>query len=346
MEAGVSRVIILGGLGLFGRTVAEQLRNERIAVEIAARRAGADIIADANDAFALRSFLRSGDLVVDAAGPFQARSTALVETAIDVGCDIVDLNDSVAYAEKVLTLEPRIAAAGIRVLSGASTVSAVAAAVIRQREITNPQRVAGFLAPATRYTANAGAARSLIASVGRNVRVWRDGRLQSAEGWSEPRTFPMSRPVGSVCGRLFETADAVYLPRIWPTLREVTMHVDPNTPGLNLLLRAAGTVPGLRSLMMASMPLGTWIARKFGASAGGIGYEIEDADGNLLRSAIVAEKGSQLVAVAPAVLAARAILAGQFDYRGLVPPDRHVDPTSLIEFLRAGGITYSELESC
>ena len=41
----------------------------------------------------------------------------------------------------------------------------------------------------------------------------------------------MPGPVGLVCGRLFETADAVYLPRIWPSLREVDMVVDPNTPG-------------------------------------------------------------------------------------------------------------------
>ncbi len=337
------RVIVLGGLGLFGRTAAEQLRKLGAEVRTASRSAGADLTVDANDSVSIRAALREGDLIVDTAGPFQARSMALVEGAIEIGCDIVDLNDSLSYAERVLALEPRIAGAGIRVLSAASTVSAVAAAVVRHSRIAAPRRVTAQLAPATRYTANAGTARSLVDSVGRPVRVWRDGRMQARIGWSEPRQFPLPQPVGPVCGRLFESADALHLSRKWPTLRDVSMHVDANTPAVNLALRAAGVISGLRGILARQPRLGAWVARRFGASAGGVGYEIEDDGGRILRYAIVGRGNSHLTAVAPAVLAARAILGGQFEHHGLVPPDRHVEPAELIGFLQANGIMFTEL---
>ena len=244
LETNVRRVIVLGGLGLFGRTAAAQLRQLGVAVQTASRSAAADLQVDANDPASIRASLRAGDVVVDAAGPFYSRSTALINAAIEIGFDVIDLNDDLRYAESVLALEPQIAAAGIRVLSSASSVSAVAATIVRHSGLAAPRRVTAFLVPASRHTANAGAALSLIRSVGRPIRVFRDGRLQTCVGWSESRSFPMPRPLGTICGRLFESADAIYLPRIWPTLRDVAMYVDANTPGVNTLLRLATHIPG------------------------------------------------------------------------------------------------------
>ena len=103
-------------------------------------------------------------------------------------------NDDLGYAESVVALEPQIDAAGIRVLSSASSVSAVAAAVVRQSGIELPARVTAFLAPASRYTANVGSALSLWRSVGRPVRVLVDGQLQTRVGWTETRRFRCRRP--------------------------------------------------------------------------------------------------------------------------------------------------------
>lgn len=58
------RVVVLGGAGLFGGAAVELLR-----------RHGVDPVA------------------LDAVEPFQDRSTALVETAADVGADVVDISD-------------------------------------------------------------------------------------------------------------------------------------------------------------------------------------------------------------------------------------------------------------
>ncbi|MEX2310622.1 MAG: saccharopine dehydrogenase NADP-binding domain-containing protein [Pirellulales bacterium] len=339
----MKRIIVVGGLGQFGRTIAEQLRRRQLPVQIASRSATADLQVDANDAASIRSALRPGDLVIDAAGPFDVRSTALVEAATDLGCDVIDINDDLRYAEAILRLERRIESAGIRVLSSASTVSAVAAAVVQHSGIATPHRVTVCLVPASHHSANAGAALSLIRSLGRLVRVLRDGRLQEQIGWRESRRFQMPAPLGTVNGRLFESADVVYLPRIWPTLRDAAMYVDTNIPGVNSLLRLAARWPAARHFLERHVDLSTRIARTFGRAAGGVGYEIEDAGGRVARYAVVSDKNSFVTAVAPAVLAARAIAEGRFPRRGLVLPDRQVEPPELFAFLQAAGITICQL---
>jgi hypothetical protein len=341
--ASVKRVIVLGGLGLFGRTAAAELRRLGMSVLIASRGPNAELQLDANDRTSIRAKLRPDDLVLDAAGPFRQRSMILMEAAIEIGFDIVDINDDLTYAEQVIALETRIADARIRVLSSASSVSAVAAAVIRRSGVVAPKRVTTFLAPAARHTANSGAALSLLGSVGRPIRIYRDGHQQSARGWSESRQFKMPVPVELINGWLFESADAVYLPRIWPSLREVIMFVDTNTRFGNTMMCLAAQQPVIRRILERHVRLGTWLARKLGSRAGGIGYEIEDADHRILRWAITSSDNSYVVAVAPAVLAVRAIWEQRFPHYGLVPPDRHVEPDELCEFFQANGITLTEL---
>jgi hypothetical protein len=334
----VKGIVVLGGLGHFGRTAVETLRELGLDIKTASRRDAADIRVDANDSASMRTAIAPEDIVIDAAGPFHGRSTALIEAAIDVGFDVIDLNDDLSYAERVIELAPRIESAGIRVLNSASTVSAVAAAVIGQSGIERPRQLATFLVPASRYTANAGSALSLLRCVGDRVRVRCDGRLHDFPGWRYPRSFEMPPPLGAICGRLFESADAVHLPRIWPSLRDVAMYIDTNTAGLNALLDLAARSSAMRRFLEWSARWGTSVARILGSAAGGVGYEIEGAGGQVERYAMVGGKNSFIVAVAPAVLAAQALAEDRFAHRGLVAPDRHVEPYELFTFLKSKGI--------
>jgi NAD(P)-dependent dehydrogenase (short-subunit alcohol dehydrogenase family) len=344
LEAAVKRVVVLGGRGLFGRTIVEQLQRLGIQSLVAGRRPSTDMQIDANDMASITASLRGGDLVIDAAGPFQHRNTALVKCAIELGFNVIDINDNLKYAQQMVALELEIRAAGIRVLSSASSVSAIAATVVGRSGVESPTRVTAFLAPASRHTANAGSAISLIESVGAPIQTFCDGRLQSQLGWSEARRFTMPQPLGQVCGRLFESADSVYLPRIWPSLYEVEMYVDANTLGVNTLLRVAAQFPSLRRLLSRWISLGTRISKMIGSKIGGIGYEIEDATGKIVRFAALSAENSFVIAVAPAVLAARAIVADKFAPAGLVPPHLHAPADELWDFLRRQGIQFVEIK--
>jgi hypothetical protein len=257
-----------------------------------------------------------------------------------MGFDVVDLNDDLQYAEYVLSCAPQIAQAGIRVLCSASTVSAFAAAVMRIIGPTSPRRLTSFLMPSTRYTANAGTATSLLRTVGRPIRILTGGELRTVVGWRESRSIRLPRPLRTIRGHVFESADALWLPRICPSLQDVAMYIDANTLGANVMLTLAANSKVVRRVMQSGFRLGTWFARRFGSAAGGVAYELEGEDGRTGRFALIAEKNSYLVAIAPAVLAVQKMANDQFTEGGLVLPDRYADAREILRFLEAAGVKY------
>jgi hypothetical protein len=330
--------VVLGGLGFFGGAAAGLLRSKGAKPVLASRRPQAQLRVDAEDPASIRAALRPGDVVLDAAGPFQRRTTTLVEAAVEIGFDVVDLSEDLSFAERVLALRARIEHAGVRVLTACSSVSAISAAAVRRSRIAAPIRVDVFLAPASRFTARPATGAALLASVGKPIRVWRDGCLADAVGWSESRVFPFPPPVGRVRGWLMESADALLLPAAWPSIRTVGFWVDTHAPGTNALFAAAARRPLLRRLLERGQPLGLALARRFGARASTLSFEITGAQGPSVRIALAARERGYLAPVVPAVLAARSIAEGRFEPRGLVPVDRQVDPDEAFRELRSLGL--------
>ena len=136
----MARIIVLGGRGFFGAAIADRLRRDGERPLVASRRPGGDLIADAEDPDS-RVPRWSRDIVIDSAGPFQRRSTALIETAVAIGCDVIDLSDSLQYHERVQRLAPLVDGSRSRVLTSCSSVSAVSAALVALLDVANPMRV-------------------------------------------------------------------------------------------------------------------------------------------------------------------------------------------------------------
>jgi short subunit dehydrogenase-like uncharacterized protein len=344
----VRHVVVLGGLGFFGRTAAAELRTLGVQVQTASRRPGADLCIDANNPESIRAAVKHANIVLDAAGPYYARTRALIETAIEVGFDVVDLNDDLSYAEMILRYETPIAEAGIRVLSSASTVSAFSAAVMKIIGPESPSRFTSFLAPATRLTANGGTAKSLLRTIGKPIRVLRQGTLQTIPGWREKRTFRFhsSQKMRPIHGHVFESADALWLPRIRPSLRDVEMYVDANTLGANAFLSLAARSNITRSLLQRTIGFGTSAARRFGSEVGGVAYELEGEGGRTARFAMIAEEKSYMLAIAPAVLAIQKLATDQITERGLILPDRYADPQQILGFLQSAGVKFVHSQNC
>ncbi|OFW10687.1 MAG: hypothetical protein A3H96_05595 [Acidobacteria bacterium RIFCSPLOWO2_02_FULL_67_36] len=334
----MTRIIVLGARGFFGAAALACLRDGGARPLAASRRAGADLLMDAEDPRSLRAALHSGDVVVDAAGPFQFRSTVLVESCLSIGCDVVDLADSLDYVRKIHALSDRIASAGCRVLTACSSVSAVSAALIRLSGVIDPLRVSTYLVPATRNTSTPATAQALFASLERPVRLLRAGALVERRAFSDTRRMDFPPPVGRVHARLGESADAVTLPRVWPTLRDVDFWVDTRRRPLNALVAAAARSGLVRSILRAVQPLGRAVTRRLGAKTGGFGIEVEGVNGDRVSAGFVHATHSYVVAVAPAVLAARRIAGGTFGASGLVPPDRQIDARELVDYLRRTGV--------
>lgn len=332
------RLIVLGAQGFFGRAAFHRLRADGLQPLAAARRPGLDLQIDVEDPVSLRAALRPGDVIFDTVGPFQERTTALIEAALAIGCDLVDIADSRAYVARLHDLEQQINAAGIRVLTACSSVSAISAASVRLSGIETPIRVTGCLAPAARYASTPGSGASLLRSVGQPVLVVRDGALTQRTGWRDTHDFTMPPPIGRTRGYLFETADALTLPRRWPSLRTVDFYVDSRVPFLNHYFSLAARSRPLWLLASRMQGLGLRFARALGSPTGCLAFEVEARDGRVVRRALIAAENGYFTPIAPAVLAARALVEGRFFPRGLIPPDQHVDPQALLAYLAALGI--------
>ena len=341
----MSRIIVAGGTGFFGAALVGLLKSDGIQPVQAARHGPVDLRLDVEDSDMLRSVLRPGDLVLDAVGPFQGRSTALVEAAIEIGADLIDLSDSLDYIEKLYRLEPAIEASGIRVLTACSSISVASAALIRLSRVESPARVRGFLVPAARHVARPGTGNSLLNSVGRSIRIRQAGRLVAKPGWQESVEVELPPPLGRVRGYLFESADALTLSRVWPGLRDVDFFVHSNVPGFDSAFRVAARWRWFRWLIVRLAPLGLVGARWLGGPIGCLTYEIEGVEGRRDQPALIGADRSYLTPVAPAALAAIRIAEGRFEPRGLVPVDRQVAPENLVAYLRKLGVEGVRRES-
>jgi hypothetical protein len=300
------------GAGFFGGVVARRLADVGIPTLVASRTRG-DMRVDVEDRDSLARALEPNDVVVDTAGPFQRRSTALVETAIDVGCDVVDLSDARGYAEAVLALHDRAIAKGVRILTSCSAIATVAASAIRASGAVSPDACDLFLAPASAETGNPATIRAFLASV----------------DWSRSRDFPG----GGRRGHSVQSAAAVLLPRSWPSLRRVEFWVDPNAPFAATSLALASRLR-LTRLLEAVAPLS---ARLLGRNDGMFVVAVSDNEGEHVAS-LTASRGSYLIAAEPAVFAAEGLARGADMPPGVVPADAQVDPAALFARLGALGI--------
>lgn len=310
-EAPLRRVVVIGA-GFFGRVIARRLADNGITPVVASRTRG-DVRLDVEDRGSLAAALQPHDVIVDTAGPFQMRSTALVETAIDRGCDVVDLSDALGYARAVLALHDRAASTGARIFTSCSAIATVAASAIRASGAATPETCDLFLAPASADTGNPATVSAFLASV----------------DWSRSREFPADRRRGY----RVESAAAVLLPRSWPSLRWIDFWVDPNTPFAATTLALASRL-GLTRVLSAVAPLS---ARVIGRREGSFSVAVREG-GRYSLTRLGAPRGSYLIAAEPAVLAAESLAHDAATAPGVVRSDAHVDPALLFARLRELGV--------
>lgn len=315
----MKRVIVIGGTGFFGGLITARLRAAGLE-PIVASRTHSDLRLDADKAEDIRTHLKARDLVIDAAGPFQRRTSALIDAARSIGFDVIDLSDSAEYTAMVYEREAPINAAGIRVLNSCSALSTVSAAILKSTPVEQPRRLSAYLVPATRYTATPSTLAAMLSSV-------------------QPvsRTFAFPRPIGRRTGVGMKSVDSITLHRKFSSLRTAELFVDLSLPGGNLLLQTTRW-QAMRAFIEKHQRKILGLANRIGSRTGVLGYEIASQTKHK-RYLFTGEK-SHHIAIIPAVLAATAIAKGQFKPRGLIHPADHVDMNALFEAIRNEGITF------
>lgn len=339
------RVVVVGATGVFGSRVARRLAHDRrFSLVLAGRRLAplealraelggerveiASLDMGRSDAPALLGRLRP-QLVIHTAGPFQGQDYRVAEACLAVGSDYVDLADGRDFVCGMTRLDARARRAGRLLVSGASSVPALSAAVVDALapRFGRLDRIEHAINPGNRTPRGDATVASILGYCGRPIRVWREGRWQHAHGWMDGRrqSFPFGRRRVGVC----EVPDLELFPGRYPGVDTVLFRA-----GLELPLLQAGTwcaavlvrLGLIRDLAAWAPALRRFSERfiRFGTDIGGMVVELSGADHEnrplRLRWWLAADAGDgPQVPVTPAVALAQELAEGRIDARGAMP---------------------------
>jgi hypothetical protein len=234
----VSRVLIIGGYGNFGSYIARSLADDadialivggrslakaqQFAGGLTARHRVEAAALDIHGDLAARLAELRPDLVIHTTGPFQNQSYAVAEACIAQGCHYLDLADARDFVAHIFRLDAAAKARGAVVVSGASSVPCLTAAVIdAYRERFGVLETIDYGITAAQQT-NRGVATlsSILSYVGMPFTTLIDGAPRRVYGWQNlhSRLYPeLGRRWLGNC----DIPDLDLFPRRYPGLKTV-----------------------------------------------------------------------------------------------------------------------------
>jgi len=354
MKNNALRILVLGGYGLFGRHIcmglrrlglhhsrpmevwiagrngvkAQQCLHDILALpvdpeQIVSLQTWHAIVLDHEHAdFAEQLAALRVDLVIHSAGPFQAQHYHVAQAAIACGANYVDLADSRAFVSGITVLDQAARAAGVVVLSGASSVPGISSAVIDALAPAFAQihSVDVGISPGNRTERGLATVAAILSYVGEPIPNWRDGAWIQVWGWLRLRRFSYPAPAGMRWLCDCDVPDVSLLANYIPGVRSVRFGAGLEQPLLHFglyalaLLRRFRLVPNLARFAKPLQRASIWL-QKFGSDVGAMHVQLHGIDhtGKQHQASwtLVASDGvGPNVPATPSVAFAAALLAG------------------------------------
>lgn len=290
------RVLIIGATGVFGSRLAElAAREPGLMLTLAARgHAPLDALAARLGGLPIRLLDRerltaadlSGfDVVIDAAGPFQASAPTVIEAAIAAGVHYVDLADGRAFVAAIGAHDAAAKAVGISVTTGASSIPALSHAVIDA--LTDGwqriDRIRIGIFPGNRAPRGLAVVQAILSYVGHPVRVWRGGRWIDIPGWGMLHRWAVPG-VGARWASVCDTPEQDLLVRRYHPRdsAEFFAGMELSLLHLGLALLALpvrlGWIAGLRPASRPLLAIAKWLL-PFGSDIGAMDIMVSGRDG-------------------------------------------------------------------
>lgn len=332
-------VLIVGGYGVFGGRLARLLlsdgrakvfvagRSESAARRFCARYGGEPLFFD-RDARDLASALRRLEIftVIDAAGPFQAYGLdpyRLPRAALEAGCHYLDLCDSADFVAGIGSFDAAARSANRVVLSGASSVPALAASVVAELKhgLRLAEMIETIILPGNRAPRGLSVVRAIVSRAGLPLSIWRGGSWTVEPSWGELRRERISvsgvPPLSARWSSPVSTPDL----KLFPTrfgARSVHFRAGLELSLLHLGLYLLAWLPRL-GLVRSLLPLARllhWVAARFeglGTDRGGMQVSVTGRDGEgrwlTRRWSLIVEAGDgPTIPAIPAVCLVRRLL--------------------------------------
>lgn len=336
------RVLVLGGYGTFGARIARMLSDEpdvqliiagrdKFKAELRASRLPglAEGLRLERDAVNLAAQLKTLhlDLLIHCAGPFQGQDYRVAHACIESRTPYIDIADARRFVCDFKRLSPAAEAAGIPLVSGASSLPALSSAVLAklQGQLPRVHSVDIDIAPAHRIDRGLATVRAGFESLGDGFPMLRNGQWRETFAGDGLRRAGIAHPVGERWLCNFDVPDLELFPRALPGLQTARFGTGvqprPLQLGLALCARLARLqLPATRPWLAA---LGHKLAAHWpgGSEHGGMQIRLEgtDARGDLagFRWQILGLNGDgPQIPAAPATAMARKMLRGDYAETG------------------------------
>lgn len=234
------RILVIGAYGQFGQRIASELaRNSELELILAGRnlQAASDLLTSLRtagrearmqpaaldvDAENLQTELAglAPDLVIHTAGPFQTRDYRVAKAALACGAHYVDLADGREYVMGISRLDAEARASGRWVISGASSVPGLSAAVVEAHRGSFGQlhSVESAISPGNRTPRGLATTQAILGYVGRSFPALVHGNWKQVHGWQSLRRIDVPGQAARWVARC-DVPDLAVLPARYPELR-------------------------------------------------------------------------------------------------------------------------------
>lgn len=355
----VARVLVIGGTGNFGRYVAGSLASDpEIELLIGSRseakaRAVAGTLAAARPAQGHRIDIDGDvegtlgrvrpDIVIHTTGPFQTQDYRVARACIAQKSHYLDLADGRDFVAAIGTLDAEARAACVLVVSGASSVPCLTAAVVDHYlpAFTRLEALDYGISAAQQTNRGLATTSSVLSYVGKPFQTLRGGRMITVHGWQDTHAVRYKELGVRVFGNC-DIPDLALFPARYPALRSIRF-----AAGHELKILHAGTWAlgwAVRLGLIASLDAHAerllklaFLFDRFGTSRSGLHMVLSGVgrDGRALtkRFFLVARSGhGPYIPCMPAILLAKKLARGQVERRGAMPC---LDLIDLSEYLAA-----------
>jgi saccharopine dehydrogenase-like NADP-dependent oxidoreductase len=231
------RVLILGGRGRIGSSVAQDLATHTQAeITITGRTPESEavvhshlgpqvqyLILDLADVDKLREAIANSDLVVHCAGPFHYRDANVLRTCIEQGVNYVDVSDHRSYTSKALNYCDEAAAAGVTAVINTGIFPGISNSMVREGVEQFDQAEKIHLSYLVSGSGGAGVTvmRTTFLGLQHPFPAWIDGKWEVIKPYSQREAIDFPPPYGRTGVYWFDMPETFTLPHAFPEIKTV-----------------------------------------------------------------------------------------------------------------------------
>jgi len=229
-----NRVLILGGRGRIGSSVAEDLfKHTQAEITITGRSSqiknfslrerGHFLVLDIANVDDLKKAISKCDLVIHCAGPFHYRDTQVLEICIHEGVNYIDVSDHRSYTQKAINLHNQAVNAGVTAIINAGIFPGISNSLVRQgiEQFDLPEKI--HLSYLVSGSGGAGITvmKTTFLGLQHPFEAWINGKWQKIEPYTERENIDFPYPYCNSGVYWFDIPETFTIPTSFPAVKTV-----------------------------------------------------------------------------------------------------------------------------